>query len=84
VCFYVWSISSNEISEEEKKLLLQDAENKKEEIMYLNEIKIAQDNNDTDALEFYLEEYIKVPRLEIPEHLKEHPSFQEGGQNIKY
>ena len=65
-------------------LLLEDRENKQLELMYLNEIKIAQENNDTEAYDFYFREYIKVPRLDIPEELKEHPDYFMGGDRVKY
>lgn len=71
-------------TEAEINLLLEDRENKQLELMYLEEIRQAQINNDHDAYEFYLEEYIKVPRLEIPEELKAHPKYFIGGQNINY
>lgn len=67
-----------------KALLLEDKENKELELMYLNEIKIAQENNDTEAYDFYFREYINVPRLDIPEELKDHPDYFIGGDRVKY
>lgn len=52
--------------------------------MYLEEIGKAQDNNDSDALRFFLQEYLKVPRLDVPAHLKSDPRYFEGGESIKY
>tara|TARA_B100000886_G_scaffold303110_1_gene233553 strand:- start:3841 stop:4098 length:258 start_codon:yes stop_codon:yes gene_type:complete len=72
------------ISTTEKKLLIKDKENKKLEIMYLNEIRSAQENNDSDAFQYFFEEYLKVERLQIPEHLKKDKSYFEGGINYKY
>ena len=66
------------------KLLAEDRENKELELVYLNEIRIAQENNDTDAYQFYLNEYINVPRLDVPEDLKNHPKYFLGGEHVKY
>ena len=68
----------------DKELLFQDRENKELELVYLQEIREAQSNNDQDAFEFYLREYINVPRLKIPEGLKEDPDYFEGGESVKY
>ena len=65
-------------------LLNEDRVNKKLEIIYLNEIREAMENDDQDSFEFYFKEYIEVPRLEIPEELKSHPNYYIGGQSIKY
>tara|TARA_B100000212_G_scaffold211974_1_gene160200 strand:- start:185 stop:484 length:300 start_codon:yes stop_codon:yes gene_type:complete len=65
------SCASSEIySDAELELLRQDADNKNLEATYLREIAIAQQNQDSDAFKYFLDEYMKVPRLEIPEHLK--------------
>jgi hypothetical protein len=68
----------------DKELLLQDRENKELELVYLQEIREAQQNNDADAFEFYFKEYFDVPRLDIPEWMKEDPEYYEGGESIKY
>lgn len=68
----------------DKELLRQDRENKELELVYLQEIREAQKNNDRDAYEFYFREYIKVPRLKIPEWMKEDPQYFEGGESVKY
>ena len=48
-------------------LLARDTKNKKLELEYLEQIRIAQDNNDTEAFEFFFQEYVDVERLKIPE-----------------
>ena len=68
----------------DKELLRQDRENKELELVYLQEIREAQKNNDRDAYEFYFREYINVPRLKIPEWMKEDPDYFEGGESVKY
>jgi hypothetical protein len=75
---------STEMRQEIDDLLAQDTKNKKLELEYLEQIRVAQENNDTDAFEFFLEEYIKVERLEIPEELKSEPNYMEGGLKVKY
>ena len=75
---------SAEMQQEIDDLLAQDTKNKKLELEYLEEIRIAQENNDTDAFEFFLEEYFKVERLKIPEELKSEPNYMEGGLKVKY
>ena len=75
---------SAEIQKEIDDLLAQDTKNKKLELEYLEQIRVAQENNDTDAFQFFLEEYVKVKRLEIPEELKSEPNYMEGGLKVKY
>ena len=58
-------------------IVMQDLENKQKEIIILREIKIAQDNNDTDAYEFFMQEYFDVPRLELTETQKQHPKYRD-------
>lgn len=74
------SIMQKEIDE----LLAQDKKNKMLELEYLEQIRIAQENNDTEAFEFYFQEYVDVERLEIPEELKKEPNYFQGGLKIKY
>ena len=69
---------------EVESLLAEDRKNKELELFYLNEIRIAEENNDSEAFRFNLEEYIKVPRLDIPEWMKDEPEYFEGGDRVKY
>ena len=75
---------SPQLQKEIDELLAKDAENKKLEKEYLEQIRIAQENNDTQAFEFFFQEYIDVERLFIPEELKKEPNYVEGGVNVKY
>ena len=54
------------------------------ELEYLEQIRIAQENNDTEAFKFFLQEYINVERLEIAEELKKEPNYFQGGNKVKY
>ena len=65
-------------------LLAQDKKNKLLELEYLEQIRIAQENNDTEAFKFFLQEYVDVERLEISEELKKHPNYFQGGNKVKY
>ena len=78
------TIRTSDMQIEIDNLLAKDAENKALEREYLEQIRIAQENNDTEAFEFYFQEYIDVERLHIPEELKKKPNYVEGGINIKY
>jgi hypothetical protein len=75
---------SEDISKETNDLLAQDKKNKLLELEYLEQIRLAQENNDTEAFKFFLQEYIDVDRLEIPEELKKDPNYFQGGQKVKY
>lgn len=75
---------SEDISKETNDLLAQDKKNKLLELEYLEQIRLAQENNDTEAFEFFLQEYIDVERLEISEELKKDPNYFQGGQKVKY
>ena len=77
-------VRSSEIQKEIDDLLFRDAENKKLELDYLEQIRIAQENNDTEAFEFYFQEYVNVERLDIPEELKKEPNYFQGGIKVKY
>ena len=66
------------------KLLLEDKQNKLLELEYLEEIRIAQENDDREAYDFYFKEYLSIPRLDIPDHLKQDSRYYIGGKNIKY
>ena len=76
--------SSEQIQKEIDSLLAQDKQNKLLELEYLEQIRIAQENNDTEAFEFFFQEYIDVERLEIPEELKKEPNYFQGGDKVKY
>lgn len=78
------SCSSTTLTMSEKQLLKRDAENKALELEYLEEIRVAEQNNDYDAYRYYLNEYFKVERLDIPPKLKNHASYKQGGHRIKY
>jgi len=75
---------SAEMQAEIDLVLAKDAENKKLEKEYLEEIRIAEKNNDQEAFKFYLSEYVKVERLKLPKWIKKEPNYVEGGLNIKY
>ena len=65
-------------------LLAEDKKNKMLELEYLEQIRLAQENNDTEAFEFFFQEYVDVERLEIPEELKKEPNYFQGGIKVKY
>ena len=67
----------------QKELSLDEAY-KMEEKVYLEEIRRAQINDDEIAFQFFLREYAKVKRLDLPEWIKKEPNYVEGGVNIKY
>ena len=75
---------SEDISKKTNDLLAQDKKNKLLELEYLEQIRLAQENNDTEAFEFFLQEYVDVERLDIPEELKKDPNYFEGGLKVKY
>ena len=75
---------SSDIQKEIDDLLAEDKKNKMLELEYLEQIKLAQENNDTEAFEFYFQEYVDVERLEIPEELKKEPNYFQGGVKVKY
>ena len=52
--------------------------------MILQEIEVAQQNEDQEAFMFFFEEYIKIQRLNINEAWKSHPEYIEGGIDVKY
>ena len=75
---------SEDIQKEINDLLAQDKKNKLLELEYLEQIRLAQENNDTEAFEFFLQEYVDVERLDIPEELKKDPNYFQGGLKVKY
>ena len=72
------------ISREERLILIKYRQNKELEIMFLEEIQKAQDNEDHDAFIYFLNEYMQVERINVPDDLKNHPEYYQGGKNIKY
>ena len=75
---------STEMQQEIDLVLKKDAENKKLEREYLEEIRIAQVNNDEEAFRYYLDEYFKIERLDLPDWLKKEPNYVKGGLKVKY
>lgn len=75
---------SKDMQQEINYLLSLDEAYKTEEKMYLEEIRKAQIHNDEIAFKFFLREYAKVKRLDLPEWIKKEPNYVEGGVNIKY
>lgn len=75
---------SLEMQQEINNVLEKDAQNKALEREYLEEIRIAEENNDQEAFKFYLSEYVKVERLKLPDWIKKEPNYVKGGLNIKY
>ncbi len=65
-------------------ILLEDRKNKELELMYLEEIRMAEENQDKEAYRYFFKEYIDVPRLEIPDDLKSHPDYFKGGRGLRY
>lgn len=76
--------SEEQIQKEIDTLLAEDKKNKMLELEYLEQIRVAQENNDTEAFKFFLQEYINVERLEIAEELKKEPNYFQGGNKVKY
>ncbi len=72
------------IDKEAEALLAQDKKNKLLELEYLEQIRIAQENNDTEAFEFFFQEYAEVERLKLPQWIKEEPNYFQGGLKVKY
>ena len=66
---------SAEYQQEITQLLEIDKQNKILEEEYLREIAIAEENQDRDAYKFYLDEYIKVPRIPLEEWMELEPEF---------
>jgi len=75
---------SVEMQNEINYLLSLDEAYKVEEKIYLEEIRRAQLNDDEIAFQFFIREYAKVKRLDLPEWIKKEPNYVEGGVNIKY
>ena len=75
---------SAEMQEQINKLLAKDKANKLIELEHLEQIRIAQENNDTEAFEFFFQEYAEVERLKLPQWIKEEPNYFQGGLKVKY
>ena len=75
---------SADMQEEINYLLSLDEAYKMEAKMYLEEIRKAQIHDDVIAFQFFLREYAKVNRLDLPEWIKKELNYIEGGVNIKY
>lgn len=73
-----------EIQKEIDSLLAEDKKNKLLELEYLEQIRVAQENNDTEAFEFFFQEYVNVERLDVPEEFKKDPNYFQGGLKVKY
>ena len=58
-------------------IIQQDLNNKQKELDILRELRTAQLNNDQEAREFFMQEYMKVPRLELTVEQKKHPLYKE-------
>ena len=75
---------SAEMQQEIDDLLGLDASYKYEEKIYLEEIRIAQINDDEQAFMFFLREYARVKRLDLPNWIKQEPNYIQGGVKLKY
>jgi len=75
---------SVEMQNEIDYILSLDEAYKMEEKMYLEEIRRAQVNDDEIAFQFFIREYAKVKRLDLPDWIKKEPNYVQGGVNIKY
>lgn len=75
---------SADMQQEIDYILKLDETYKMEEKIYLEEIRKAQIHDDEIAFQFFIREYAKVKRLDLPEWIKKEPNYVEGGVNIKY
>ena len=71
-------------TEADRVLLDKDKYNKQLELVYLEEMRQAQNNADYESFEYFINVYLEVPRLNIPDNLKNHPDYFIGGENVKY
>lgn len=71
-------IRTAEYQSEIDALLAADADNKKWERIYIQEIRAAQKNDDIGAYKFFLTEYINIPRYILPNWMKEEPGYAPG------
>ena len=58
-------------------IIQQDLENKQRELNLLREIRVAQQNADKEAYQFFMEDFYAIPRLVLTEDQKKHPKFKE-------
>ena len=58
-------------------IIQQDLENKQRELNLLREIRVAQQNEDKEAYQFFMEDFHAIPRLVLTEDQKKHPKFKE-------
>ncbi len=58
-------------------IIQQDLENKQRELNLLREIRVAQQNADKEAYQFFMEDFYAIPRLVLTEDQKKHPKFRE-------
>ena len=58
-------------------IIQQDLENKQRELNLLREIRVAQQNEDEEAYQFFMEDFYQIPRIELTEEQKKHPKFKE-------
>tara|TARA_B100000282_G_scaffold167165_1_gene121030 strand:+ start:644 stop:997 length:354 start_codon:yes stop_codon:yes gene_type:complete len=58
-------------------IIQQDLENKQRELNLLREIRVAQQNEDEEAYQFFMEDFYAIPRLVLTEDQKKHPKFKE-------
>ena len=58
-------------------IIQQDLENKQRELNLLREIRVAQQNEDEEAYQFFMEDFYQIPRLVLTEEQKKHPKFKE-------
>ena len=65
--FFLVQACASHITSQELQLLTQDKQNKLLEIECLQEIKKAQKHDDVEAFRYYLQRYLEVERLDIPE-----------------
>ena len=72
------------MQEEINKILAKDKSNKLIELEHLEQIRIAQENNDREAFEFFFQEYAEVERLKLTQWIKEEPNYFQGGLKVKY
>lgn len=81
---FLFLVSCATLTKKDIELLENDKKNKILELFYLSEIKTAQENEDFESFNFYLQQYFEVERLNIPENLKKSKMYFQGGDKIKY
>ncbi len=54
-----------------------DLHNKQRELMILRELRVAQMNQDEEARDFFMQEYMRVPRLKMSAEQKQHPDYKQ-------